>query len=152
MFGQSNGLENTLPSNQVVPDAPAKKPKGYYDRGEDFPMEDQVAFLVEMFAETKRRDATNFDLFGWRKTFRIMLDHHRIPFDDIVLVVTALADRRLHLDFDRYNAPYDLHRDGEWSVWEQPYLRPAGATQEHNSLAIEFAILILSQTYTPANT
>ena len=77
-------------------------------------MEDQVALLVEMFAKTKRRDATNFDLFGWRKTFRIMLDHQRIPFDDIVLVVTALAERRLRPDFDRYNAPYDLHRDGEW--------------------------------------
>ena len=81
-----------------------------------------------------------------------MLDHHRIPFDDIVLVVTALADRRLHLDFDRYNAPYDLHRDGEWERLGATNLRPAAAAQEHNSLAIEFAILILPQTYAPANT
>ena len=61
-------------------------------------------------------------MFGWRKTFRIMLEHHQIPFDDIVTVVTALGDKRLHLDFARYHSPYDLVRrrgevtgtPGEW--------------------------------------
>ena len=57
-------------------------------------MEDQVAVLVELFAKTRHRPL-DFDLFGWRKTFRIMLEHHQIPFDDIEMVVTALGDKRL---------------------------------------------------------
>ena len=78
-------------------------------------MEDQVAVLVELFAKTKRREVSDYDLFGWRKTFRIMLEHHRIPFEDIEMVVTALGDKRLCLDFARYNTPYDLRRDDrEW--------------------------------------
>lgn len=96
-----------------APDAPAKKPKAYYDRGEGFPMEDQVSELVELFTKTKTilgRQVSDYDLFAWRKTFRIMLDRHQIPYADIVLVVGALADRRLELDFSRYNAPYDLVR------------------------------------------
>jgi len=43
-----------------------------------------------------------------------MLDDRKIPFDDIKLVVTALAERRLELDYARYYSPYDLHRDGNW--------------------------------------
>ena len=68
-------------------------------------MEDQVSVLVELFAKTRHRPASDFDLFGWRKTFRIMLEHHQIPYDDIVMVVTALGNKRLHLDFARYQRP-----------------------------------------------
>jgi hypothetical protein len=49
---------------EVVPDLPAQpakestlsKPKGYWDRGEGFPFEDQVSVLTELFAKTKRRE------------------------------------------------------------------------------------------------
>ena len=107
-----------------VQEMPTIKPRpwDFYDYGEGFPMEDQVAVLVELFAKTKHREVSDYDLFGWRKTFRIMLDHWSIPFDDIVMVVEALGNTRLCLDFARYNAPYDLVRrrgevlgtPGEW--------------------------------------
>jgi hypothetical protein len=92
---------------EVVPDPD--------DRGEGAVVEDQIAVLVELFAKTRRRGPSDFDLFGWRKTFRIMLTHRQIPYQDIVMVVEALGDKRLRLDFDRYHAPYDLvGRPGEW--------------------------------------
>jgi hypothetical protein len=97
---------------------PAKKPRGYYDHGEDFELEDQVAVLVELFAKTRRRpigEISDYDLFGWRQSFRIMLGHHNIHTrTSSSLVVDAQADRRLELDYGRYSAPYNLHRDGEW--------------------------------------
>ena len=77
-------------------------------------MEDQVSTLVELFRKTRRHPVSDFDVFGWRKTFRIMLTHRQIPYDDIRLVVNALGNHRLELDFARYHSPYDLHRDGEW--------------------------------------
>jgi hypothetical protein len=118
------------------------KPKAYYDHGEDFAMEDQVSTLVELFAKTKRRPASDFDLFGWRKTFRIMLEHRQIPYEDIAMVVTALGDKRLHLDFGRYSAPYDLvGRPGEWEnilasvkialLREQKFPTPAPSRRRH---------------------
>ena len=55
----------------------ATKPKAFYDHGEGFAAEDQVAVLVELFAKTRPRQPSDFNVFGWRKTFRIMLEHHR---------------------------------------------------------------------------
>ena len=41
--------------------------------------------------------------------------YHKIPFDDIKQVVTAMGDRRLEIEFSRYHVPYFLvHREGEW--------------------------------------
>jgi hypothetical protein len=77
-------------------------------------LEDQVNVLVELFTKTRRHPVSDFDLFAWRKTFRIMLTCQRIPYDDILLVVQSLGDRRLELDRGRYHSPYDLHRNGEW--------------------------------------
>ena len=77
-------------------------------------MEDQVSTLVELFRKTRRHPVSDFDVFGWRKTFRIILTHRQIPYDDIRLVVNALGNHRLELDFARYHSPYDLHRTGEW--------------------------------------
>ena len=138
---------------EIVPDPvaqPAKeitisKSQAYYDYGEGFPFEDQVTELVELFAKTKRREVSeinDFVLFEWRKSFRIMLGSRGIPFDDIVTVVTALGNTRLHLDFARYHAPYDMYRDdrpGEWEKllgrvklalkWEQP--TPAPSPRRH---------------------
>ena len=91
-------------------------PRGFYDRGgRGFAVvDDQVNVLVELFTKTRRRPVSDFDLFAWRKTFRIMLTHRQIPYDDIHMVVEALGDTRLQLDRGRYHSPYDLHRDGEW--------------------------------------
>ena len=124
------------------------RPKAYYDHGADFPMEDQVAELVEKFAKFKNRrlpgyKISDYDLFGWRKTFRIMLGHHKIPFDEARLVVDALAEGRLALDYGRYSSPYDLVRrrrevvgiPGEWKnilgwvkiALEREHMRPSPA-------------------------
>ena len=61
-------------------------------------------------------EPSTFDeLFSWRKTFRIMLGASKIPFDEIKLVVDALGDKSLHLNFSRYPTPYDMvGRPGEW--------------------------------------
>ena len=77
-------------------------------------VEDQVSILVELFRKTRRHAVSDFDLFGWRKTFSIMLTQRQISYDDIRMVVNALGNHRLELDFGRYHSPYDLHRDGEW--------------------------------------
>ena len=90
-------------------------PRGLSDLGvEESAVEDQVSTLVELFRKTRRHPVSDFDVFGWRKTFRIMLTHRQIPYDDIRLVVNALGNHRLELDFARYHSPYDLHRNGEW--------------------------------------
>ena len=90
-------------------------PRGFSDLGvEESAVEDQVSVLVELFRKTRRHPVSDFDVFAWRKTFRIMLTHRQIPYDDIRLVVNALGNHRLELDFARYHSPYDLHRNGEW--------------------------------------
>ena len=104
MMNERRRLE-VIPDLPVVPDPPAEKPKGYYDHGQGFAIEYQVSVLVELFAKTRHRLVSDFDLFAWRKTFRIMLEHRQIPFDDIVRVVTALGNKRLHLDFGRIRLP-----------------------------------------------
>ena len=81
---------------------------------EESAVEDQVSTLVELFRKTRRHSLSALDVFAWRKTFSIMLTQRQIPYDDIRLVVNALGDRRLQLDFGRYHSPYDLHRNGEW--------------------------------------
>lgn len=115
-------LRCVMDSGELPPGTPpmgvedTTMPRGFYDRGgRGFAVvEDQVNVLVELFTKTRRRPVSDFDLFAWRKTFRIMLTHRQIPYDDIHMVVEALGDTRLQLDRGRYHSPYDLHRDGEW--------------------------------------
>jgi len=98
-----------------VPVAEKSKPREFYNDGVGFPMEDKVIELVEIFAKTRLiGEVRDFDRYAWKKSFRIMLFRQEIPFEDIKMVVTALADRRLELDVERYFHAYYLHRDGEW--------------------------------------
>ncbi|PRC56577.1 hypothetical protein C6A85_20030, partial [Mycobacterium sp. ITM-2017-0098] len=84
------------------------KPKAYYDRGEGFPTEDQVTELVELWKTSRSGEVSDFDLFAWRKSFRIMLGHRQISYTDLHRVVTALVERKhLELDYNRYRHPYD---------------------------------------------
>lgn len=110
-------ITEAIKTPEIVMAEKAKKPKDYYQRGVGFEREAEVTELVELWKMTgpwARREATDYDLFGWRKTFRILLAHREIPFDDIAKVITALANRSLMLEHDRYLHPFDLNRPREW--------------------------------------
>ena len=151
MFGQSNGLENTLPSNQVVPELRPRSPRAtttvarisrWRTRSRSWwrcsPRPSVETPPTSTCSAGARRSAS-----CWT-TSRSNRRHRPGRY--------ALAERRLRPDFDRYNAPYDLHRDGEWERVGATIFAPRRGCSRAQYLAIEFAILILSETHTPANT
>jgi len=65
---------------------PAKNSKGYYDHGEDFELEDQVAVLVELFAKTRRRpigEISDYDFVRLAPEFPHHAGPPQHPYEDL---------------------------------------------------------------------
>ncbi len=102
---------------------PLPPPPGLFAEEAGGLLEKQVDVLMGLFTRTKSRrlrfpeyEISDFDRSNWSDSFRIALARRKIPFTDIRLVVSALAEHKLEqLDYDRYPSPFSLFRDGEWA-------------------------------------
>ncbi|BBX86912.1 hypothetical protein MAUB_47850 [Mycolicibacterium aubagnense] len=72
---------------------------------------DQAEELTRAFCEFQSQPADHWRRASFRKTFRIMLEHDRYEFGDIMTVIAHLRSLESYIDDSRYQFAFDLRRE-----------------------------------------